>query len=279
MSVSAKLDEIGRNVVVLSASSRRSYRAYLFGPFCIMHDNQPLGESSWRRNKARTLLKWFLLNPGKFFSADQLSKVCWPGIEKGVAAKNLHVAIHYLRHLLEPDLTPGQGSTFIRRNKDNFYWFDFDENWWVDLFEIQRLSASAREADCRSDLTTTIACYRQLIDYYTLGFLPEEVYEDIFTPYRRKYDYEYEQALEKLIQICARSHMYDEALTYALQALSLDPYCEAAVKAIASVYFQQGNAAGALHTLDTFQTFLREELGAAMNEEMLGLRANILQLR
>src|SRR5579883_2352706 len=85
------------------ASAR--YNAFFFGPFHVTRDEQPLGEPTWRRNKAKTLLKWFLLNPGDLFSVEQLSHVFWPEVAPKIAASNLHVTLHYLRRVLEPDLT------------------------------------------------------------------------------------------------------------------------------------------------------------------------------
>lgn len=276
MAIVSELSRVKQITVDSPVLTKTRYRAHLFGPFCILRDDQPLGEPIWRRNKAKTLLKWFLLNPGKLFSVDQLSRLCWSGIEQAAAVKNLHVTIHYLRHLLEPDLGPGQKSTFICRNKHNFYWFELDERWWIDIFDVEQLSTSARDAECRGDFATAITYYRKLISYHALGFLPEEVYEDSFSPYRRQYDYAYGQILEKVLQLCAQTNSLDDMLTYGFQALSLDPYCETAIKAIVNVYLRRGNAAGAIHMLDTFRDFLKRELGIAASEELRVLRKNIL---
>src|SRR5947209_8451568 len=112
------------------------YKVYFFGPFRVIRDNQPVGESAWRRNKAKALLKWFLLNSGRMFSADQLIERFWSDMIRSSAERNLHVAIHYLRHLLEPDLPPRHESKYIRRNKDNLYWFEIDETCWADIFDV-----------------------------------------------------------------------------------------------------------------------------------------------
>ncbi|HEU5374004.1 MAG TPA: BTAD domain-containing putative transcriptional regulator [Ktedonobacteraceae bacterium] len=277
MAVVSELDRPEQDVTGATVAPAIRYKAYLFGPFGVMRDDQLLGEPIWRRNKAKTLLKWFLLNPGKFFSVEQLSKLCWPGVEQAAAVKNLHVTIHYLRHLLEPELKAGQKSTFIRRNRHNFYWFELDESWWIDIFEIEQLSTAAKEAELCGEFLTAIAHYHELSEYYARGFLPEEVYEDAFSPYRRQYDCAHGQTLARLMQLCAQVNMFDDVLTYGLQALALDPYCEFAVKAIINVYLERGNAAGAIRMLDTFQDFLKQELGIEPGEDMLLLREKFLR--
>ncbi|HLQ29380.1 MAG TPA: BTAD domain-containing putative transcriptional regulator [Ktedonobacteraceae bacterium] len=253
------------------------YKVLFFGPFRVMRDNQLVGEPMWRRNKAKALLKWFLLNTGRMFSADQLFTGFWPDMSKASAEQNFHVTIHYLRHLLEPDLPPRHESKYIRRNKDNLYWFELDETWWADIFDVHYHNTEAEEAEQRGERAAAIAHYRQIVEYCSLGFLHEDAYEDIFSPYRRHYERIHTEVLERLMHLYTQADMMDEALTYAHHALLVDPYCEPAIKAIAHVYFRQGNTAGAIHQLDYFQAFLREDLGIEPGEDILSLRKSIAE--
>lgn len=252
------------------------YKVYFFGPFRIMSKNQPFSEFIWRRNKARSLLKWFLLNPSRMFSVDQLIVLFWPGIERSAGLRNLHVTTNYLRHLLEPDLLPYQKSKFIRRNKNNFYWFELDESWWADIFDVQYLLTSAREAEQRGDVAEAITHYGKIARYGSRGFLPEDVYEDTFTPYRRQYERITTQVLESLIQLCSQCGQFDEVFSYSHQALLIDPYCEIAIKAIVNAYFKQGNITEATRKLDDFQNLLKEDLGLELGEDILLLKRNFL---
>jgi DNA-binding SARP family transcriptional activator len=253
------------------------YKVHFFGPFRVTRGNQPVGESVWRRNKAKVLLKWFLLNPGSMFSTDQLLTNFWPDMPRASAERNFHVAIHYLRHLLEPDLAPRQKSKYIRRNKDNFYWFELDDDWWVDTSAIQHHYKEGKEAEQRNEQAVAITHYRQIIEYCRLGFLHEDAYEDTFSTHRHHYECIYTRALTRLIHLYTEAGMVDEVLTYAQQALLIDPYCEFAVRAIAYGYFLQGNTAGAIHRLDHFQALLKEDL-MEPGEELLSLRKEMVQL-
>src|SRR5579859_2617704 len=226
------------------------YKASFFGPFRIMYNQQPLGEPKWRRNKAKALLKWFLLNPGDLFSVEQLSKLFWPEISTKVAASNLHVTLHYLRHVLEPELASGCPSAFIRRNRYNYYWFDLNNNWWTDVFDVQHLSTCAKDAERKAEFSRAIMLYCRLISYYNLTFLPEDIYEDVFSAYRRQHEYAYTQLLERLMQLYIQTNRFDDALSCALHTLSIDPYSESAVKTMVRIYLHQGNATGALRQLD-----------------------------
>ena len=255
------------------------YKACFFGPFRVTRDGQPLGEPTWRRNKAKALLKWFLLNPGDLFSIDQLNNLFWPESTPKVAASNLHVTLHYLRHVLEPDIAPGCSSTFICRNRYNYYRFDLNNLWWTDLFDIQYLSTSAKEAEGKGDISRAIVLTCQLVSYYNLVFLPEDVYEDTFSPYRRQHEYAYIQLLEHLMFLYTQANRLEDALSYALMALSVAPYNEMAVKTIVGAHLRQGNTTGALRQLEEFENVLREDIGIEPGKELLTLRNTILSSR
>lgn len=259
--------------------SHARYKAYFFGPFHITLDEQLLEEPAWRRNKAKALLKWFLLNPSEVFSMEQLSKSFWPDITREVAASNLHVTLHYLRHVLEPQLAPGRPSTFIRRNRHNYYWFDLNDLWWADVFDVHYLSAAAKEAEHKGETTRAIALYRRLISYYSQIFLPEDIYEDIFSPYRRQHDYAYAQLLDHLLHLYTQAGLFDDAFSCALHILTMDPYNEDAVKTMVHVYLHQGNVTGALRQLDDFRNALKADLGMEPGKEILTLRNSILNAR
>ncbi|GHO89562.1 AfsR/SARP family transcriptional regulator [Dictyobacter formicarum] len=254
------------------------YHVHFFGPFQVKRANQPVGEPVWRRNKAKALLKWFLLNPGRMFSTDQLVECFWPNVAKKSAERNLHVAIHYLRHLLEPDLPARHESKYIRRNKDNLYWFELDESWWADIFDVHQHYTTAKEAEQRGEYSTAISSYRHVVTYCNLGFLHEDAYDDTFSSHRRHYDRIYIEVLKNLIHLYSQVGMVDEVLTYAHHALLVDPYCESAVKAIAHSYFRQGNTAGAIRKLDYFQAFLKRDLGIEPGEEIFSLRKQMAEL-
>src|SRR5579875_985292 len=228
-------------------------------------------------NKAKMLLKWFLLNSGDLFSVEQLGNLLWPNVSMKTAVANLHVTIHYLRHVLEPELPPSHSSTFIRRNRHNYYWFEFNDVWWTDVLDIQYLSTLRKEAERSGDISRAIALSNQLVSYYSLEFLPEDIYEDIFLPYRRQHDYAYTQLLEHLMQLYTQTNQFGDALSCALRILAVDPYNENAVKTMVHTYVLQGNTISALRQLDDFQRFLKEDMGIEPGKEILALRNTILQ--
>src|SRR5262245_6249510 len=102
------------------------YRAHLFGPFHFFRHGQLIRQADWHGTKVKSLLKLFLIDPGKIYSTDQLSDLLWPTLDLKSSVRCLHVSLHTLRRLLEPSLVPRQPSKFILRN-EHFYWFQMEE--------------------------------------------------------------------------------------------------------------------------------------------------------
>lgn len=252
------------------------YRAYVFGQFRLLCQEKPIKETMWRRNKVKALLKWFLLNPGKLCSADEFIDLFWSDLPADTAFGNLYVTMHCLRHLLEPTLGPRESSQFIRRQSNNFYWFEMDESWWADVADVQQLFQTARSFDAHGDDVKASFYYRKVVSHCEPGFLPEDEGEEWLRPYRQHYEYIYIQVLSRLIQLYQQRNAPEEVLEYAYLALSLDPYCEPAMKAIIDVDVQQGHVGRAIRSLDDFGSFLRQKLGVEPSRELNALRVKIM---
>ena len=205
---------------------RARFRVHLFGAFRVLRQGQTLDELKWRRNKAKSLLKWFLLHPGGLYSSDQLIDLFWPDQYEEASHRNLHVTMHSLRHVLEPTLSRGQESSFIRRTTTNFYQFRVDETWWIDTVEVERFYEEAKRYDKLGDYERAVFYYREVVSYCKQEFLPEDVYEECFQLSRRQYQRYHSSALTRLIEVALQNHELDDVLDYAYQSLLLDqvPY-------------------------------------------------------
>jgi DNA-binding SARP family transcriptional activator len=272
---------IPENVHRYSHSSEYEYctprRVHFFGQFQLFWHDQSLCKLIWRRSKAKTLLQWFLLNPGKLYAAEQLTDLFWNDLDEEAATRNLHVTVHYLRHLLEPDLPLRQESTFLRRNKNNFYWLELDDTWWVDIFDVHHLYTAAIKHDQESEASKAIFRYRKVVNYCSRGFLPGECSEAAFYAHRNQYESIYYQSLVRLILLFLEREELEEVMEYAYQALKLDHCCEIAVKAIALVHYQQNNHKAAIGILDEFQRRLRREFGVGPSQQIHKMRMEMVR--
>ena len=147
------------------------------------------------------------------------------------------------------------------------------------MFDVQSLSALTKQTERNGELSKAIELSCRLISYYRLTFLPEDVYEDAFSPYRRQHDYAYSRLLMHLMHLYTQVGQLDDAFSCALDVLSTDPYNEDAVKMLVQIHLLQGNTTDAIRQLDDFQRFLKEDLGITPGKEILTLRSSILEAR
>ncbi len=252
------------------------YRVYSFGQFRLFSNDRMVKEPMWRRSKAKTLLKWFILNPGKLCSADQFIDLFWPDLPLDAAMGNLHVTIHFLRHLLEPSLGSRQESKFVRRQANNFYWFHADDTWWTDTSDVEHLFERAKAYDRYEDYSRALYYYRKIVSYCSLGFMPEDGPEEWLQPYRQHYEYIYSQVLVRLMQIYQLRNETEEVLEHAYLALASNPYCEPALQVIIEGYLNVGNTSMAMHKLEHFHSSLQHNLGMEPGKEIRALREKIM---
>ncbi len=250
------------------------FRAWLFGPFRVVRGSTEIADQAWTRKSARTLLKWFLLNPGRPFTVYELCDVLWPNGNAKSAAKNLHVTLHYLRRVLDPDSPRRSPSRFVRTDETGRYWFD-ENLWWTDIGEVDWLWRSVQASAERDDHDAAIATLLQLVDHYGRGFLPEELYEDAFTHFRDLHDRKHDEALHALLKLYSDLGRRYEVLAFAQRILDRDPYSECAVTALVEVHLAQGNLAAAMSELDRFVHTLKDDLGTQPSPRVVALRRRL----
>ncbi|MEC3957778.1 BTAD domain-containing putative transcriptional regulator [Nocardia sp. CDC153] len=251
-----------RHTRATDAESHR-FQARFFGPFHVSRDGAPLNDAAeLGRTSARTLLKWFLLNPGIRVGSLELCELLWPVRRSRSNPNRLHVTLHYLRHLLEPDLAARQPSTFIRSDGKGLYWFDFADSWWTDVRAAERLLAAGKDADTKGDVETAITSYELVLDYYRRTFLPENLFDEAFDSSRTAYDVAHRDVESRLLRLYLVRGQIHKALPIALSVLERDPYSEEASTAIAEVNLRQGNVLAARTQFARYLETIRRELGA-----------------
>jgi DNA-binding SARP family transcriptional activator len=248
------------------------FQAWCFGPFRVLRDGAEIADPAWgRRTSTRTLLKWFLLNPGEPFGPGELRDVLWPGRDGAKKANDLHVTLHGLRRVLEPGLSGRSPSRFIRTDAGR-YRFDPADRWWTDMQEVGRLWTSALASRDRGDHDEAIASLDRLLGYYSQGFLPEDLYTDAFAGFRDAQEQAHDEALRMLLGLYRDTGRRFEVVTCAQRILDRDGYAEFAVTALVEAHLEQGNLAAAIGELDRFTLVQENDLGVRPSPHLLRLR-------
>ena len=260
-----------------SIPNNYNYKAYFFGSFRLLREGPTVEKVIWRRNKAKSILKWFLLHPRRPFSSNQLIDLFWQDSPQQLALRSLYVTLHDLRHMIEPGLSSHQQSRYLRRDKNNVYWLELDESWRADIYEVDNWHLMAKRLEREGQLHQATTFYHKIINTCVSGFLPEDQYENAFARFHQHYDTVYISALEHLTHIYIQTCMYDEALLTAHKALHIDPYSETAMCAIVNAYSNMGNVMKAVNRLNEYQRFLEEEALIRPSEQFLLLKQQLSQ--
>ncbi|TDD58624.1 hypothetical protein E1263_18465 [Kribbella antibiotica] len=209
---------------------------------------------------------------------DELIELAFPAAAPDKATSSFHVAMHCLRRMLEPDLRPGEESSYVRRSTNNFYRFEADDQWWTDTAEVDRLFDQGRISDNHGDAQRACFYYGQVVGHMNRRLLEDDdAQQQWLTPYRRRYQSLQREALLRLVQIHGERGQVDESLEYAHQMLVDDPYNELAIITIVEADLAHGRLAHARHRLATFLDALTHDLGIAPSPDFLRLKARARQ--
>jgi len=258
-----------------SAATAPHYEALFFGTFQVRRDGSRLSAAALNRASARTLLKWFVLQPGTRFEAHELCEILWPGQKPKDTLNRLHMAVHHLRHLLEPELAARQPSLFIRPTANGQYSFDFAGRWRTDVLEAERLLGGGKAAETEGDDAAAIAAYEGVLGYHERTFLAEDLYSEAFDPLRAEYEVSHDTVQSKLLHLYLASGITYKALTCALSMQERNPYSEEAATTLAEISLRLGNPLSARLQLQSYLETVQRELGVAPGTGALRLYERI----
>ncbi len=130
-----------------------SLQIWLLGGFRVELDGQPVSDETWRRNRARALVKLLALAPDHRLHREQLMDALWPELDADAEAANLRKAMHFARQALGPEHIRVRGGVVTLEAG----------TLWVD---VDACEALARSGDAAAAL-----------DLYRGELLPEDRFE------------------------------------------------------------------------------------------------------
>jgi DNA-binding SARP family transcriptional activator len=226
-------------------------RIWLLGEFRVAVDSRPVPDASWRRNKAKALVKLLALAPRHRLHREQLMDALWPELAPDAAAANLRKAVHFARQ----SLTPGHLAL-----RDELLRLEAPRL-WVDV-EAFEAAADA------GDLTAAIRLY-------TGELLPEDRFEPWTEERRERLRATFARLLQaQAAELEAAGDLRGAALVGERLAAA-DPLNEQAVVALMRVYALAGQRHLALGWFRQLEARLAEELGVAPGTEARRLREEV----
>jgi DNA-binding SARP family transcriptional activator len=212
--------------------------------------------------KARALLAYLALHPGRAHPRDRLTALLWPDVTDAQARQSLRQSLAALRRAL-----PKGGGLVIDADTVAVDPSRVD----VDVARFEHLVADGS----RPRLEQAVALYRG--DLLESFHVKAPVFEDWLVTERERLRELGRKALATLLAHQTRAGAGEAALHTARRLLTLDPLQEDVHRAVMRLYVAQGQRAAALRQYQSCVGVLRHELGVEPEGATKQLYQEILQ--
>lgn len=251
------------------AGAGHALRIHLLGSFRVMLGQQAVSTSSWRLQKARSLVKLLALAPGHQMHREHVMELLWPDLESDAAANNLYYALHVARRALAGERGRSHSLATVLRFEQHILSLHAADLLWIDVDAFERAATAALASQ-------DIALYQAAIDLYTGDLLPEDRYEDWCISRREALRETYLTLLLAVAKLHEQQQAYQPAIEALQRALVADRAREEAHASLMRIYALAGHRTQALHQYAQLKEVLRHELDAEPDQESQRLHQDIL---
>jgi DNA-binding SARP family transcriptional activator len=212
--------------------------------------------------KARALLAYLALPPGRAHPRDRLTALLWPDVGEAQARQSLRQALAVLRRALAKS-----GALVVRADTVAVNPARID----VDVVRFEQLGADGS----RARLEQAVALYRG--DLLESFHVKAPAFEDWLLIERERLRELARKALARLLATQTRAGDSEVALHTARRLLALDPLREDVHRAVMHLYVAQGQRGAALRQYQSCVGILRHELGVEPDATTKRVYQEILQ--
>lgn len=230
-----------------------------FGGFKVRRtDGTIILDTQWAGLRQRLLLKAIVVNGCREIPKDILMDAIWPDSSADAALKRFKVTLHRLRKILEPEMNPRAGSSFISL-KDNLISLDMGRC-RVDVSTFLAACDEIRQMKRDDDDDRLLAACRRAVEIYGGPFLPEEPYLSWAEMKRSALKVRYLAVLMEMAGLFERNNDMAKATRYCRKAIQTDPLAEHAHQQLMCLLGRQQRRSAALKVYQELEKNLAAEL-------------------
>ena len=225
----------------------------LLGEFRVVVGDRVIASDEWQPRRAGDLVKLLALARGHRLRADEAMEKLWPDADPEAAARNLNIALHRARHLLEPDLKHGPASAFLRRTSDDLLCLVAPGGLRIDVNEFQSICDVALATDQIEPCLAALRLYRG-------GLLPDDNSPEWAWTQTETLRGRYLDLLAALAQRYTQRGQMAEAVETLRRMLQTDPARESAHVGLMGLYARMGQRYQALRQYQQLCQAMRLDL-------------------
>jgi LuxR family maltose regulon positive regulatory protein len=253
-----------------AADSPVGLKVSFLGGFRVTTGQRKIGPEKWKNTKAAMIFQYLALNPHKgFVPKDVLLELVWPDQDPAVTRKRFHVALHFLRRLLEPDLKRGQSSSYLLRRGDA-YRLETGMDGQVDALCFAQALEQAQRHE-RSDESQALNCFLEAETLFRGELLPGEGDCQWLVDQRQMYQRMYLKCLTKIIYFLEHDEKWAQCAQYAEKYLALEAYSEPVYRTLMRCRAGLGDISGVLDAFERCGANIIHDLGFPLSRETLEL--------
>ncbi len=244
-----------------------------FGAFKVIRGDYEIPSEHWTSGKAKTLFKYLALYSDQgYINKDRLLEMLWPDQDPAVTTKRLHVALSTIRRILQPELTRGEPSSYLIRQKDG-YKLTFGKNGFVDTMLFEHFLNEASETE---DPSKRLHLYLSAEKLYSGPLFDDDPFSQWCVGPREKYRDKYIQLLTKIADRYKDEKNFTACREYLYRILEIDDYAEEIYFRLMFLYHERGNRLMAKKTYETCKNKLEVDLECPLTEKTEALYRQIM---
>ena len=236
----------------------------LLGSFALRAGDSLLIDESWKRGKAKSLLKLVALAPGHGLHREQVAEVLWPALDPEAATNQLYKSLHFLRAELAL-----RGHASPLGMLDEHVWLDGAVS--VDVDGFRKLAALARQGG--SDPRP----FAEAITAYGGELLPVDRFEEWASAPREELARTHQELLLGLARLESAQGNHAAAVAALRLVLDADPTSEPAHRGLMRAFAAMGDRSLAVRQYHACRDALRRELDVNPSDETEALHRHLLE--
>ncbi len=251
-------------------------RIYCLGEFRVFAGNREIPETRWSSRNALLLFKHLALFGGRgFIHRDFLIELLWPDEDIDKTTKRFHVTMNHLRRMLEPWLSRGKVSSYVRKS-GTAYRLHLGFGGFTDVDRFERsCEAAENETDPQNAVTMSVEAEKM----YKGDLLPssEDLYIDWIIQERERIKSRYLRLLNRIMDSMEGRKDFENCVRYAEKYLRADSFAENIYRRLMGFHAFLGNNAEAARIYLKCKKLFFDELGLPLSEETEKLHRKIVQ--
>ncbi len=245
----------------------------VLGPFNITRDYEEVDDKEWKREKAKELFLYLLLNKDRYVSKDELLHILWPNGNDVAMSRDFKVIYNACLKVLEPERNAREESAYIIR-KNSMYQLNYSITSTSDIEYFKKYATFGLE---EKEPTLSIEWLQLAVSLYKGNLLEDYPHLDWIQQKRDELVNLYILVIERIAQNLTRLKRFQEVIFWAEKLTHVDNTWEEGYRLLMLSYYHLNNRSQAVKWYEKCVEVLSDELNIEPMESTYQIYEMILR--